>query len=92
MTSRRLEARTEGWAAGLQLAALALQESFAVNDREAQKNFIARFSASHQYVLDYLTSEVLAHLPDESHHFLVQTAILKQLCGPLCRRRNRRPG
>jgi LuxR family maltose regulon positive regulatory protein len=81
----RLEARTEGWAAGLQLAALALQESFAVNDREAQKNFIARFSASHQYVLDYLTSEVLAHLPDESHHFLVQTSILKQLCGPLCR-------
>jgi LuxR family maltose regulon positive regulatory protein len=81
----RLEARTEGWVAGLQLAALALQESFAANDREAQKNFIARFSASHQYVLDYLTSEVLARLPDESHRFLVQTSILKQLCVPLCR-------
>lgn len=82
---RRLGARTEGWAAGLQLAALALQESFAANDREAQKSFIARFSASHQYVLDYLTSEVLASLPDASYQFLVQTSILKQLCGPLCR-------
>ena len=80
----RLEARTEGWAAGLQLAALALQETLPVNDREAQKNFIARFSASHQYVLDYMTTEVLAHLPDESHHFLLQTSILKQMSGPLC--------
>ena len=80
----RLEARTEGWVAGLKLAALALQESLAMNDREAQKKFIARFSANHQYVLDYLTSEVLAHLPEESHHFLLQTSILKQLSGPLC--------
>lgn len=79
-----LETRTEGWVAGLQLAALALQETLPINDREAQKNFIARFSASHQYVLDYMTTEVLAHLPDESHHFLLQTSILKQLSGPLC--------
>jgi LuxR family maltose regulon positive regulatory protein len=79
-----LETRTEGWVAGLQLAALALQETLPVNDREAQKNFIARFSASHQYVLDYMTTEVLAHLPDESHHFLLQTSILKQMSGPLC--------
>ena len=79
-----LETRTEGWVAGLQLAALALQETLPINDREAQKNFIARFSASHQYVLDYMTSEVLAHLPDESHHFLLQTSILKQMSGPLC--------
>ncbi len=80
----RLETRTEGWAAGLQLAALALQESPAVNDREAQKSFIARFSASHQYVLDFLTTEVLAHLPEESQQFLLQTSILKQLSGSLC--------
>ncbi len=79
-----LETRTEGWVAGLQLAALALLETLPGNDREAQKNFIARFSASHQYVLDYMTSEVLAHLPDESHHFLLQTSILKQMSGPLC--------
>jgi LuxR family maltose regulon positive regulatory protein len=79
-----LETRTEGWVAGLQLAALALQETLPVNDREAQKDFIARFSASHQYVLDYMTTEVLAHLPDESRHFLLQTSILKQMSGPLC--------
>ncbi len=78
-----LNTRTEGWVAGLQLAALALQETLPVNDREAQKNFIARFSASHQYVLDYMITEVLAHLPDESHHFLLQTSILKQMSGPL---------
>jgi LuxR family maltose regulon positive regulatory protein len=79
-----LETRTEGWVAGLQLAALALQETLLENDREAQKNFIARFSASHQYVLDYMTTEVLANLPDESHQFLLQTSILKQMSGPLC--------
>lgn len=80
----RLEARTEGWVAGLKLAALALQGSQTMNDREAQKKLIARFSANHQYVLDYLTSEVLAHLPEESYHFLLQTSILKHLSGPLC--------
>lgn len=79
-----LETRTEGWAAGLQLAALALQETLPINDREAQKKFIARFSASHQYVMDYMITEVLAHLPDASHHFLLQTSILKQVAGPLC--------
>ena len=80
----RLEARTEGWAAGLQLAALALKELVEANDRQPQKNFIDRFSASHQYVLEYLTSEVLAQLPVESHHFLLQASILKQLSEPLC--------
>jgi LuxR family maltose regulon positive regulatory protein len=79
-----LETRTEGWVAGLQLAALALQESIPENNREAQKNFIARFIASHKYVLDYMTTEVLAHLPEEIHHFLLKTSILKQMSGPLC--------
>ena len=86
-----LEARTEGWAAGLQLAALALQQSPATSDREAQKHFIARFSASHQYVLDFLTTEVLAQLPEESQQFLLQTSILKQLSGPLCQAVTGRP-
>ncbi len=81
----RLEASTEGWAAGLQLAALALQGSLAAQNRQAQKAFIARFSANHHYVLDYLTSEVLAQQPAAIHNFLLQTAILKQLSGPLCR-------
>jgi LuxR family maltose regulon positive regulatory protein len=79
-----LETRTEGWVAGLQLAALTLRELVEANNREAQKNFIARFSASHQYILDYMTTEVLAHLPDESHLFLLQTSVLKQMSGPLC--------
>lgn len=79
-----LEARTEGWVAGLQLAALALQELVEAYDQEAQKNFITRFSANNQYILDYMTSEVLAYLPEESQHFLLQTSILKQLSAPLC--------
>jgi LuxR family transcriptional regulator, maltose regulon positive regulatory protein len=73
-----LETRTEGWAAGLQLAGLSMQ------GKPDPKGFISRFSASHQYILDYLTSEVLAQQPEEIQNFLVRTAVLNQLQADLC--------
>lgn len=73
-----LEARTEGWIAGLQLAALSLQGN---KDPEA---FIQSFSGSHHFVLDYLVEEVLEQQPKELQHFLLSTAILERFCGDLC--------
>lgn len=72
-----LEARAEGWAAGLQLAALALREQA---DPDA---FLAAFSGSHRYVLDYLVEEVLERQPAHLQRFLLRTAIVERLCGPL---------
>ena len=73
-----LEDRTEGWAVGLQLAGLSMQ-------RQADKKaFIADFSGSHRHILDYLTDEVLQQQPEEVRTFLLQTAILDRLSGPLC--------
>ena len=75
-----LEARTEGWATGLQLAALSLRQQ-AVAD---MPTFLADFTGSHTYVFDYLAEEVFQRQPDHVRTFLVQTAILDRLCGPLC--------
>ncbi|MEM8860450.1 MAG: tetratricopeptide repeat protein [Chloroflexota bacterium] len=76
-----LELRTEGWIAGLQLAALALQTNQADTDKNT---FIETFTGGHHFVLDYLVEEVLANQPDDVRNFLLQTAILKRLSGPLC--------
>jgi LuxR family maltose regulon positive regulatory protein len=73
-----LEARTEGWIAGLQLAALSLQ------DRKDADAFIAAFSGDDRHVVDYLVEEVLTHQPPHVQAFLLQTSILQRLCGPLC--------
>jgi LuxR family maltose regulon positive regulatory protein len=73
-----LEARTEGWIAGLQLAALSLQ------GRDDAGSAIAAFSGSHRFVLDYLLEEVLHRQPERIQSFLLQTSILERLCGPLC--------
>ena len=70
--------RTEGWATGLQLAALSLRAS------ADPVRFIAGFTGSHRYVLDYLTEEVLQRQPDEVQSFLLETSILERLSGPLC--------
>jgi LuxR family maltose regulon positive regulatory protein len=75
-----LEARTEGWIAGLQLAALSMRDK----DAERVADFIADFSGSHRHVIDYLAEEVMAQQPDEIHDFLCQTAILDRLTAPLC--------
>jgi LuxR family maltose regulon positive regulatory protein len=76
---RALEARTEGWIAGLQLAALALQK-----DAEHADAFIAAFTGSNRYVMDYLVAEVLHRQPDPTRDFLQQTAVLDRLTAPLC--------
>ena len=73
-----LEARTEGWAAGLQLAALSLRGH---SDIDAM---VERFSGSHRYVLDYLAEQVLDRQPEPLRKFLLETSILKRLSGPLC--------
>jgi LuxR family maltose regulon positive regulatory protein len=73
-----LEARTEGWIAGLQLAALSLQ------GQEDPTRFIQSFTGSHQFVLDYLVEEVLARQPEHIQMFMLRTSILERLCGPLC--------
>ncbi|MEZ5125294.1 MAG: LuxR C-terminal-related transcriptional regulator [Thermoleophilia bacterium] len=70
--------RTEGWAAGLRLAGLSLKGH---QDRES---FVASFGATHSYVLDYLTEEVLTRQDGELESFLSQTSILDRLCAPLC--------
>ena len=73
-----LETRTEGWIAGLQLAALSMQ------GREDIASFIQAFTGSHRFVLDYLVEEVLQRQPEHVRSFLLQTAILDRLCAPLC--------
>lgn len=71
----RLETRTEGWAAGLQLAALALQAAQTPAERQA---FVRAFAGSQRYVLDYLVEEVLQHQPADVQDFLLRTAILSR--------------
>ncbi|HEY5474587.1 MAG TPA: hypothetical protein VIK32_15540, partial [Candidatus Limnocylindrales bacterium] len=73
-----LESRTEGWIAGLQLAALSIQ------GRSDAVSFIQTFTGSHRFVLDYLVEEVLQRQPQRVRRFLLQTAILDKLCGALC--------
>jgi ATP/maltotriose-dependent transcriptional regulator MalT len=73
-----LVARTEGWAAGLQLAALSLR------GRSDIAGFVADFSGSHRYILDYLTGEVLDGQPEQVREFLLETSVLERLSGGLC--------
>lgn len=73
-----LEARTEGWVTGLQLAAISLQGNHNKTD------FIDSFSGSHHFVLDYLVEEVLQQQPKDIQNFLLCTSILERLCGSLC--------
>jgi LuxR family transcriptional regulator, maltose regulon positive regulatory protein len=73
-----LAARTEGWVAGLQLAGLSLQ------GHPDPAGFVAAFSGSHRYVLDYLAEEVLDRQPEPLRGFLLETSVLDRLSGPLC--------
>ena len=73
-----LEVRTEGWIAGLQLAALSMQ------GQTDPASFIQSFTGSHRFVLDYLLEEVLQRQPQKVQAFLLQTSILRRLTGPLC--------
>src|ERR687894_2248348 len=73
-----LETRTEGWVAGLQLAAISMQ------GHKDATSFIESFTGSHRFVLDYLVEEVLEQQPESVQSFLLRTSILERLCGPLC--------
>ena len=73
-----LEERTEGWIAGLQLAALSMR------DRRDVSGFIRAFSGSHRDILDYLAEEVLERLPGQVREFLLETSIAEHLTGTLC--------
>jgi LuxR family transcriptional regulator, maltose regulon positive regulatory protein len=74
----RLLARTEGWAAGLQLAALRLR------DRADSSAFIERLTGADWHIVSYLGEEVLASQPPEVREFLLVTSILNRMCAPLC--------
>ncbi len=73
-----LEIRTEGWIAGLQLAALSLQ------GHQDVPAFIRSFAGDHRYIMDYLVEEVLQHRPESVRSFLLQTSMLDRLNGSLC--------
>src|SRR6266536_763154 len=70
--------RTEGWAAGLQLAALSLR------GRADVAGFVAAFTGSNRYVLDFLAEEVLERQSEQVRAFLLETSVLERLSGPLC--------
>lgn len=74
----QLQERTEGWAAGLHLAALSLR------GRTDAREFIAAFAGDDRHVIDYLGSEVLASLSDEVRTFVLRTSILDRFCASLC--------
>jgi len=74
----RLATRTEGWIAGLQLAAISMQ------GHKDTTSFITSFTGSHHFVMDYLVEEVLQQQPESVQNFLLRTSILDRLCGSLC--------
>lgn len=73
-----LETRTEGWIAGLQLAAISMQ------GQPDPASFIHSFTGSHRFVMDYLLEEVLQQQPENVQSFLLRTSVLDRMCGPLC--------
>jgi LuxR family maltose regulon positive regulatory protein len=81
-----LTARTEGWISGLQMAALALQSAgpTPAHDTQQMSSLVRAFTGSDRYILDYLIEEVLQRQPEGVQSFLLQTAILNRLTGPLC--------
>ncbi len=74
----RLTRRTEGWIAGLQIAALSMQDTADI------PAFISSLTGSHHYIFDYLLEEILGHQPPEVQRFLLYTSILEQMAAPLC--------
>ena len=73
-----LERRTEGWVAGLQMAALAMR------GRDDVSGFIAAFTGSNRHVVDYLAEEVLEQQPERVRRFLLRTSVLRRMCASLC--------
>src|SRR5258708_4163664 len=81
----RLETRTEGWIAGLQLAALSLRRHADVSA------FIRAFAGSHRFILDYVQEEILAPLPKDQQRFLLQTSVLTRMNAEVCQRLSGEP-
>ena len=73
-----LETRTEGWIAGLQLAAISLQ------GQANRQEFIRAFSGDNRFVIDFLLDEVLLRQPEDVRRFLLRTSVLGRMCGSLC--------
>ena len=82
----RLSELTEGWAAGLYFATLTIR------GRPSAHEFIEAFAGDNRHVVDYLSSEVLAGLPEEMRRFLLHTSVLQRLCAPLCDALTDQPG
>ncbi len=83
---KTLHTKTEGWIAGLQMAALTLRDA-ALNQEAGQNqvaDFVASFSGSNRFILDYLIEEVLRGQPKPVQEFLLKTSILERLCAGLC--------
>ena len=78
---KTLEARTEGWIAGLQLAALSLQR---YDTQSSRSDFVHAFAGDNHHIMDYLVEEVLHRQPEDVQSFLLQSSVLERLCGPLC--------
>ncbi len=79
-----LVTRAEGWIAGLQMAAIALQGQVTNRGEEALPGFVRAFTGSNRYILDYLMEEVLQRQPGQIQEFLLYTCILERLCASLC--------
>jgi LuxR family maltose regulon positive regulatory protein len=73
-----MEQRTEGWIAGIQLAAFSLRE------RTDRDEFIRAFAGDHRYIMDFLSEEILSHQSDDVRHFLLTTAVLDRFCASAC--------
>ena len=79
-----LEQRTEGWAAGLQLAALSLSGQSKEKAGRPEESFLASFTRSHRYLAEYLMEEVIDRQTEEVQAFLLFTSVLERLCAELC--------
>ncbi len=79
-----LETRTEGWIAGLQLAAIALRGPISMQGHKDAAGFVKSFTGSHHFVMDYLVEEVLGQQSESVQSFLLHTSILDRMCGTLC--------
>ncbi|MBN1666821.1 MAG: AAA family ATPase [Anaerolineales bacterium] len=79
-----LQDRTEGWIAGLQMASVSMQGRWRTQGEKGVTHFIASFTGSHRFILDYLMEEVFSQQPQEMQDFLQQTSILERLSASLC--------
>ncbi|MCU0487098.1 MAG: hypothetical protein MUC85_13420, partial [Anaerolineales bacterium] len=80
----RLQERTEGWIAGLQMAAVSMQGRWNSQGASGVSSFIATLSGSNRFILDYLMDEVISQQPAEMRNFLQATSLLEQFTAPLC--------